>query len=205
MPGKAFGQVLFWYDGPMEEIEIKFLDVDVPALEAKLAELGAIKEFDRMYKRRVYDYPDQRLNSENSWVRVRDEGDKVTMGYKQRQGVSELGKDTGMHEVEFTVSSFDGAAEFLERIGMTLKFYEENRRIRYVLNGVEVDIDFWPLLNPYVEIEGKTWDEVNETATALGFNLEDKKICVAMQIYQMAGIDEMSYIKLTFDEQIKRQ
>ncbi len=188
----------------MEEIEVKFLDVNVAEIEEKLGKLGAVKQFDRMYRRRVYDYPDHRLNANNSWVRVRDEGDKITMGFKQRQGVSELGKDTGMYEVEMTVSSFDTAAEFLERIGMELKFYEENRRIRYILNDVEVDIDFWPLLNPYVEIEAKTWKEVDATIKLLGFNPEDKKICVAMQIYQMNGIDELSYIKLTFDEQIKK-
>jgi adenylate cyclase class 2 len=71
----------------MEEIEVKFLNVDVKALEAKLAAIGASKSFERMYRRKVYDFPDLRLNAQRAWIRVRDEGEKVTMGCKQRKNL----------------------------------------------------------------------------------------------------------------------
>ena len=71
-----------------EEIECKFLDVDPKKLAAKLRSLGAKQKFDRTFRRYVFDFPDLRLNADNSWLRVRDEGDKVTMSYKQRQGVT---------------------------------------------------------------------------------------------------------------------
>ena len=191
----------------MEEIEVKFLNIDVPALEAKLTELGATRVFDRMYRRNVYDYPDLSLNAKNSWVRVRDEGDQITMGFKQRTGVTSSDTSTndgGMDEVEFVISDYDKASLFLEKIGMTLKFYEENRRIRWIKDDVEFDIDYWPEIPPFVEIEAPSWEKIDQTIALLGFNPEDKKIFSNHQIYKSMGIEKHDYISITFKGLIKR-
>ena len=143
----------------MEEIEVKFLDVDVKEIEAKLKRIGAKKVFDRIYRRKVYDYPDLRLNASNAWVRVRDEGEQVTMGFKRRiapSGRNGLSNDGGMEEVEVIVSDFEKTALMLEKIGLVQKFYEENRRVRWTKGDIEFDIDTWPLLHPYLEIEAQT-------------------------------------------------
>jgi len=188
----------------MEEIEVKFLNVDQEKLQEQLVALGATKEFDRVYRRKVYDYPDLRLNAESAWIRVRDEGDKVTMGFKKRiePGIGE--NDAGMHEIEMSVSSFDTGWQFLEAIGLQQKFYEENRRIRYVLDDLEFDIDFWPLLPPYLEIEAPSWQRIDDAIAILGLNANEKKICSTFQIYEMNGIDELSYDILTLERQIKK-
>jgi adenylate cyclase class 2 len=191
----------------MEEIEVKFLDIDVPKIEAKLKSIGAKKAFDRLYRRRVYDYPDLRLNANGSWVRVRDEGDKVTMGYKHRLGVTSSDgstNDTGMEEIEVVVSDFDNASLLLEKIGLKQKFYEENRRVRWVKDDIEFDLDTWPLLNTYLEIEASSWDQIDEAIKLLGLKPEDKKILVAFQVYQLAGLNEHDYDVLTFDKVVKK-
>jgi adenylate cyclase class 2 len=189
----------------MEEIEVKFLNIEPDSLENKLENLGAKKQFDRIYRRSVYDYPDLRLNNQSAWVRVRDEGDKITMGFKQRLSPSGLGNDAGMKEVEIVVSSFDFACEFLKSIGLKRKFYEENRRIRYIYEEIEFDIDFWPLLNPYLEIEAQSWEEIDRGIKLLGLGEKNKKICSAFQIYEMNGINENDYDILTFDKQVKKK
>ena len=68
----------------MEEFEIKFLEVDVPELEKKLTAIGAKKVGEYMYRRRHFDYSDLRLDKKHEWIRVRDEGDKITMAHKKR-------------------------------------------------------------------------------------------------------------------------
>jgi adenylate cyclase class 2 len=188
----------------MEEIEVKFLDIDVSKLKKKLLSLGAVKKFDVVMKRKVFDYPGWPMSKEGAWLRVRDEGDKVTMSYKKRLGMGK-GNDLGMEEVEVIVSSFEEACKMLLKIGMVIKFYEENRRIEYEIDGVKVDIDSWPLLKPYVEIEGESWNEVEKMAVKLGFSWEDKKIMSTWQIYNMAGINEGEYEIITFEEQRKRK
>jgi len=190
--------------GKFEEVECKFLEVNPKTLEKKLLTMGAVKKFERLFRRYVLDFPDLRLNANNAWLRVRDEGDRVTVGYKQRLNVRAGKQDGGMKEVEIIVNSFDDSVELFKSLGMTPKFYEENRRTLFELDGVEVAIDEWPLIPPYVEIEGDSWDDVDTTAQRLGFNPAEKLICATMQVYERYGIDEMSFSKLTFDEQVKK-
>jgi adenylate cyclase class 2 len=191
----------------MQENEVKFLNIDPEKTESRLKEIGAEKIFDKIYKRRVYDYPDLRLNEKGAYLRLRDEGDKITFTFKQRLGMKgHDGKanDEGMEEIEVNVSDFEKTAELILRLGLVEKFYEENRRIRYKLRDIEFDIDFWPLLNPYLEIEAPTWEEVDEGIELLNLDQKDKKIFSTFQVYQLSGINELDYKILTLDKAVKK-
>ena len=191
----------------MEEIEVKFLNIDPVLMENKLKAIGAKKIFEKLYKRRTFDYPDLRLHKKGAWIRLRDEGEKVTLTYKERIGVKTFdGKtnDDSMEEIEIIVSDFMKTAELLNRMGFVEKFYEENRRIRYLLEDIEFDIDFWPQLDPYLEIEAPSWEKIDEGIKLLGLNPKDKKIFSTNQVYKLKGIDELDYKEITFKGMIKR-
>ncbi|MBU6321101.1 MAG: class IV adenylate cyclase [Patescibacteria group bacterium] len=189
----------------MEEVEIKFLEIDRPALEEKLTGLGAQKIGDYHYRRIVFDHPDFRLDKAAAWIRLRDEGDTVTLAFKQRTGVTEEGaNDSGMYEREVIVSDFDATRDILLKAGLVEKTYQENKRTRYLLDGVECDIDSWPLLPDYLELEGQDWEQVYAVADKLGYKREDAKIFSANQVYKLRGLDDRNYVRLTFDEQIER-
>jgi len=189
----------------MEEREVKFLDIDVAEIEQKILALGGVKQFDRVFKRIVFDYPDLRLDKQAAWVRLRDEGDKVTFSYKQRLEVGDgTSNDKSMLEHEVVVSDFEATAEILRSIGLVDKFYEENRRVQYKIGEVELDIDTWPQLNPYLEIEAPNWGLVDEMIVKLELNPDDKKIYSTNQIYAAAGINENDYSRITFNEMVRR-
>ncbi len=191
----------------MEEMELTFIDIEKDKIERKFIELGAKKVGDYHYRRIVFDYPDFRLDKQSSWVRLRDEGDKVTFAFKQRLGENlrdKLTGDDGMYERETEVKDFDATRDILLKIGLIEKMYQENKRERYTLDGVECDIDTWPLLDPYLEIEGKNWDEVYRVVEKLGLKREDGKKFSTNQIYRLKGLDDRNYTKLTFSEQIER-
>ncbi len=191
----------------MEEIEVKFLNIGPVKIEEKLKEIGAKKIFEKLYRRKVFDYPDLRFDKLGAYIRVRDEGDKITLTFKQRLGVKThdgTTNDEGMEEVEINVGDFEKTAEFLRKIGLKEKFYEENKRIRYQLNDIEFDIDFWPQLEPYLEIEAPSWEKVDEAIKLLGLNPEDKKIFSTYQVYQLKGINENDYQEITFEKMIKK-
>src|SRR3989344_6440323 len=129
----------------MEEFEIKFLEVDVPSLEKKLLEIGAEKTGEYDYGRVLMDYPDMRMNSLNSWVRLRTDGKETTLTYKQRLGAkSDDGSipDEGMKEIEVVVDNYEKTFELLKAIGLVVKREEKNKRIRYQKNDTVFDIDF---------------------------------------------------------------
>lgn len=188
----------------MEEIEAKFLEIDIKKIIEKLDSLGAKKNFDITYRRRVFDFPNYSLEFNHSWLRLRDEGDQITLAYKKRFGVGEKFKDMGMNEIEVIVSDFDKTADILLSIGMIEKFYEENKRLKYTLDGVEFCIDEWPLIPPYFEIEGRNWVEVENMAIKLDLNWREHIRCSTMQIYKHYGINEKEYSVLTFEEQTKK-
>lgn len=189
----------------MNEYEVKFLEVNTPALEQKLLELGATKEFDRTYKRIIFDYPDLRLDNNGAFIRLRDEGDKVTLAYKQRLEMDETGMiDGGMKEIEVVVSDFGRTAQILRELGFKEKFYQENKRTRYSLEEVNLEFDSWPLIPTFLEIEGQSWEDVNAMIQKLGLPEKDKKICTSTQIYSQYNINDLDYNVLTFDKQEKR-
>ncbi len=191
----------------MEEIEVKFLNIDPVEMEKKLGAVGAKKVGEYFYRRRVFDYPDLRLNEKGAWLRLRDEGDKVTLTFKQRVGITAhdgSSNDSGMEEVEVAVSDFDKTAALLLRIGFMEKFYEENKRVRWMKDGVEFDIDTWPELEPYLEIEAQSWEKIDEAIKLLGLDPADKKIFSTFQIYKMKGINELDYKRVAFDGLVKK-
>ena len=149
------------------EYEIRVLEVDIEEIVTKLETLGATKVGDWEQKRYVYDFNPKR---ENQWIRLRTNGKKTTLTYKNVE------KDTvdGTKELEIEVDDFEKTNEMLEVLGYKSKGYQENKRIRYMLNDVEIDIDSWPKIPTYMEIEGKDEKEVNETLKLL--NVPEEKV-----------------------------
>lgn len=189
----------------MEEIEVKFLNINKEELEKKLLEIGAHKVGDFFYKRQVFDYPDLSLDKKGAWIRLRDEGDKIQLSYKQRLGMQgNSGNDEGMKEIEFSVDNFEETAKFLYELGLSNKFYFENKRTRYEKDNIEFDIDAWPLLEPYLEIEADTWEDIYKAIDWLGFDKAEMKKFSTTQIYALSGINDKDYSKLTFSEAVKK-
>ncbi len=191
----------------MEEIEAKVLAIDVERVVATLVSMGAERVGEFFYRRQVFDYPGFTLNEKGAWLRLRDEGDRIMLGYKQRLGMQAHDgstSDTGMKEIEVQVSDFDKTKALLLSLGMIEKFYQENKRIRYKKGSVEFDIDFWPELPPYLEIEAPSWEEIDQAIMELGFSQEDKKIFSTDQIYRLHGINQLDYTRMTFEGFVKR-
>lgn len=52
--------------------------------------------------------------------------------------------------------------------------YQENERIQYILSDVEIDIDSWPMIPTYMEVEGKSEEDAMSIIQLL--NLDRTKI-----------------------------
>lgn len=151
------------------EIEAKFLNVDHDLIRAKLQELGATcGQPMRLMKRKNYDFPDGRLEKVSGWVRLRDEGDKITLSYKQ------LNDRTlhGTKEVSLVIDDFTAADSFLRAIGLDATSYQETKRESWRLDGVQIELDEWPWVQPFLEIEGSDEVVVRDAAERLGFSWE---------------------------------
>lgn len=164
----------------MKEIEAKFLNINKKELINKLEKIGANKAFDEILMRRVvFQIPNTKYAEE--FLRLRDEGDKTTLTYKKKLSLSL----SGMEEIETVVEDFDTTRKLLNSLDMEEKNYQENRRMRYVIEEeeVEFDIDTWPGLEPYLEIEAKDEKAVEKYASILNLDMEDAVYGSALEVY----------------------
>lgn len=190
-----------------EEIEIVFLEIDRDAIEKRLTEMGAERIGDIIYRHTAFDYPDYRLNADNAWIRLRDEGSETVLAYKKRIGVTSQDgstNDAGMEEVEVVVGDYAATRLFLSKIGLIEKHEAEKKRTRWRKGEVEFDIDTWPGIPAFLEIETSSWKGIDDATAALGLRKEDRKICSANQIYRLYGIDVDEYQRLTFEGMVRK-
>lgn len=150
------------------EIEAKFLNIDVGEIRSKLKEIEATLQYpERLMKRKVFDYPDERLRKIGAWIRVRDEGEgKITLSYKQLL-------DRTLHgtkEITLDVSNFETMCDFLQACGFESKSYQETKREKWILGTSEITIDTWPWIPTFVEIESETEEEIHKVSDLLGFD-----------------------------------
>lgn len=149
------------------EIEGKWLNVDVEVIRLKLTELGAnLVQEERLMVRQVFDFPDMRLQKVNGWVRLRNEGEKITLSYKQLNDRTVQ----GTKEVTVVVHDYNETLKFLEAIGLESKSLQETRRESWKLGNTEIEIDTWPWIPSFVEIEAMSEDELKKTAELLSFD-----------------------------------
>lgn len=156
----------------MTELEAKFLRIDPEGVRASLEDVGARLVYpERLMRRKTFDFPDRRLLAKGGWVRVRDEGDKITMSYKEIRDRSL----EGMKESMVTVSDFEAASTFLVSVGLEQTSFQENRRETWTFDGCEIVIDTWPWAPPFIEIEGESEGRIRAVAERLGFEWLSKR------------------------------
>ena len=165
------------------EYEVRVLEIDKDKIQLKLKELNAVLIEDVFQKRYVYDF---KPVIPTKWIRLRTNGSKTTLTIKN----VESSNIDGTKEVEVEVSDFDTTNEILAELGYTPRGIQENKRIKYDLNGVEVDIDTWPKIPTYLEIEGISEEEVYNTLQLLGIPKEEATSLDVQSIYEkIYGID----------------
>ncbi len=183
------------------EIEAKWLDVNHSELRTTLKKAGAkLIHAERMMVRKNFDFPDNRLDKVNGWVRVRSEGDKVTLSYKQLYNRTLV----GTKEVSVEVSDFDDTCSFLESVGLQSKSYQETKRESWKIGAVEVELDTWPWIPSFVEIEAPDEAALRDVAEQLGLDYKNAlhgSVEVAYQAVYDVTEEEIDYWKeIVFSE-----
>lgn len=147
------------------EYEAKFLGVDVDALRDRLKSAGAEQVFpETMFTRLIFE--NDAVQGEQ-WLRLRDEGGKTTLALKEVTDASHI---NGTTEIEVEVDDLEKTAELLKALGLRQVRYQQNYREEWQLDGVTYDLDTWPDLPTFLEIEGPSEQAVREAAAAFGFD-----------------------------------
>ena len=161
------------------EYEATFVNIDKNKVRSMLKEAKAkLLKPEFIQKRTVFHFPSGHEVAEG-WIRVRDEGDKITMSIKVIDGE----KIEDQKEICVKVDNFNEAVLLLTTLGCVQKSYQETKRELWQLDGVEITIDEWPFLEPFVEVEGSSEIEVKAVSEKLGFKWGEAKFCDVSNLY----------------------
>ena len=174
------------------EYEITVLEIDKKKIEEKLLKLGATKEGDFLQKRFLYNFHEE---FRGRFIRLRTNGDKTTLTIKDKSAKKEIGS---VKELEIEVSDFDKTNEIMNMLGYNHSTYQENKRTIYKMDNIEFDIDTWPMIPTYLEIEGKTKKDVEEMIDKLEIDKDKLSLDKVSEIYSKYGIDIHDFKDLKF-------
>ncbi len=182
-----------------KEHEIKILDVNIDDLQARLVDLNAIKVFDDERTITVFDTENLAyINQKDKLIRITEEGTvKVTMHVNQSKPEIKEG-------IKFKTSRMKETADFFHELGLDPICKVTSHRISYEIGQIDFDIDKFPLIPPFLEIdiehlEKEGWT-VDQLLKALG--LEENKVVVmgTEDIHKLYGINYFEAYKINRDK-----
>lgn len=143
----------------MKEVEVKLLEISPSWVEEKLLSLGAEKVFEGLVKVKYFDKENGEIREKGDLLRVRQFGDnKTEVCYKTNKRVEDGYKVCD--EYHLSGASFEEAVKLFENLGYKATCSYEKRRTTFNLNDLEIVIDQYPQIPPFVEIEGIDTDAI---------------------------------------------
>lgn len=137
------------------------------------------------------------LINPNKWIRLRKSNDKIELTTKHILNKKHSDYQNVL-ETEIEVSSFEEANNLLESIGICKRNYQEKIRYSFVYKDAQIEIDVWPMLEPYLEIECDNNKTIEEVLEKLGL-LENEIVSTNTEsLYKRKNIDILQISTLKF-------
>lgn len=125
----------------------------------------------------------------SKWIRLRKTGDDTTITIKKIVNSSGEYELDAVKELEINVPDIDTGLELLSDLGYFFARHQKKMRLAYDYKNTEIVIDKWPMLPPYIEVEGPSKDEIEEAVLMLGYGVENTKVINTDDVYKEIGID----------------
>ncbi len=150
----------------MQEIETKVLEVDVKDIKDKLKSLGAEETQNTRLTVDWYCIKEA-VDGDHPWyLRVRKTSDgKSEISWKSLEKF--VGNTRQSEEININVSDFELSKSLLEAVGLVNYAHQEKDRTSFVLKDWNFDLDQYPNMPAYLEIEGNSEDHVGEAIKLL--------------------------------------
>lgn len=149
------------------EIETKVLDIDVKAILKTLTLLGARKILETRLKVTWFRIKGVKEGEDPWFLRIRSNSEgESEVTWKAVLGV--LGVSRKCKEINFKIAEPEKLSDLFMVIGLERYAEQEKDRASFVLKGWQFDIDRYPNMPAYLEIEGKSEKHVKEAMELLG-------------------------------------
>ncbi len=149
------------------EIETKVLDINPEEIKTKLESLGAKKIQDTTLIVDWYRIKGIKEGEDPWFLRIRSNSEgmhEVTWKAKSNiQGVTSKHK-----EINFTIAEPEKLSDLFEELNLEKYAHQEKKRISFIYKDWQFDIDQYPKMPAYLEIEGISEEHVKEAIQLLG-------------------------------------
>ena len=112
------------------------------------------------------------LINPNKWLRLRQSNGKIELTLKHIYEKNDLSFQK-VKECEILVSNLEETNQLLEEIGIVRRNYQEKIRYSFKYKTAEIELDEWPNLEPYMEIECENNEVIEEIIEQLDFNSKE--------------------------------
>ena len=150
----------------MNEIETKILDIDQASVEKSLIALSARQT---QKTRLVVDWYRIRgiQEGEDPWfLRIRSNSEGIhEVTWKAKSDI--LGIARKHKEINFLVTEPERLSDLFEELGLEKYAHQEKDRSSFSLKNWRFDIDQYPGMPPYLEIEGQSEEHIKEAIQLL--------------------------------------
>jgi len=159
------------------EYEYTFRNYNKKKLIEIIKQNGGYKVGHYIFKVMVFIHP---LEKDGTYIRVRDEGHRITMTYKY------LNNKKFADEHEINIDNFDAAVNILLGIGCKTKYYYEKLREIWNIKNSEIVFDINPGMPERMEVESPTLKELDNLTKKLDllkFKLNGSETPISEELY----------------------
>lgn len=154
------------------EIETKVLNINTKEVKEKLLSLGAEKIEEIKLIVDWYRLKGIKEGEDPWYLRIRSYSNgKKEVTWKAKSDI--LGTARKHKEINLHIEEPEKLGDLFEEIGLEKYAHQEKNRTSFVYKNWQFDIDQYPNMPEFIEIEGKSEEHVKEALTLLG--LENNK------------------------------
>ena len=149
------------------EIETKVLDIDADKIKSQLESIGAKKILETRLIVDWYRIKGIKEGDDPWFLRIRsDSSGKHEVTWKAKSDI--LGTARKHKEINFNIAEPEKLADLFEELGLEKYAHQEKDRTSFVYKDWRFDIDQYPKMPAYMEIEGTSEESINEAIGLLG-------------------------------------
>ncbi len=162
------------------EFEIVFDAVNHEIIREQIKKLWWIcTQKKTLMKRAIFTNP---LIPKGAFLRVRDEGNKITCTYKEiLDWVNDI---NAVKEIETELDNMQNMISIFKSVWLKQKAYQESWRETWKINNeIEIMLDQWPWIKPFIEIEGESEELVRKYVKKFWFKYKQWLFGCVDQVY----------------------
>jgi len=177
------------------EIETKVLDIDSEKIKQKLVSFGAKKMQETRLIVDWYRIKGTKEGEDPWFLRIRSNSEgKHEVTWKAKSDI--IGIARKHKEINFNISEPEKLADLFDELGLEKYAHQEKDRTSFKYKDWQFDIDQYPKMPPFLEIEGVSEKSVKDAIELLG--LENNRTWAKGERILIQDIYELDWYDMKF-------